>query len=100
MIIVYPDKLEDIFSQDNFDYNSVCNCVRVKNNSEEYTHKIYLGGIMKLGIKREKIGDIIVYNEGADIIVSKDVTKFLLSNLQQLTRWLKKVYHIKLEKIH
>lgn len=32
---------------------------------------------MKLGVKREKVGDIIVENNGADIIIDKEITKFL-----------------------
>lgn len=44
---------------------------------------------MKLGIKREKIGDILVDEEGADIIVSSEILKFLLNNLTQLTRFQK-----------
>ena len=89
MVIIYPDKLEDVFKNNKFDYNSICNCIRIRNNTEEYTHKIYLGGIIKLGIKREKVGDIIVSNDGADIIVNKEISKFLLSNLRQLTRFKK-----------
>ncbi len=89
MIIIYPNKLEIIFKENKFDYNNICNCIRITNNSEEYTHKIYLGGIIKLGIKREKIGDIIVFQNGADIIVNKEITNFLISNLQELTRFKK-----------
>lgn len=44
---------------------------------------------MKLGIKREKIGDILVDNEGADIIVSAEILKFLLNNISQLIRFKK-----------
>lgn len=50
-------------------------------------HKNYLGGIMKLGIKREKIGDILVRSNGADIIVLEDVADFLEINLKELTRF-------------
>ncbi len=89
MIILYPDKLESIFYENKFDYNSVCNCIRITNNTEQYAHKIYLGGIIKLGIKREKVGDIVVFDDGADLIVSKEITKFLTSSLQELTRFKK-----------
>lgn len=89
IIIIFPEKLESIISKENFDFNTICNCIRITNNNENYEHKIYLGGLIKLGVKREKIGDIIVYNNGADIIVSKDVIKFLVSNIQELTRFKK-----------
>ena len=42
---------------------------------------------MKLGIKREKIGDILVDENGADIIVYNDIVSFLLTNLSNLTRF-------------
>lgn len=55
----------------------------------EYEHKTYLGALMKLGLKREKIGDIIVRHDGADIIISKEIEKFLTMNINGLTRFQK-----------
>ncbi len=52
-----------------------------------YTHRNYLGGIIKLGLKREKIGDIIVCEEGADIIVLEDFATILKQQLPSLTRF-------------
>lgn len=54
-----------------------------------YEHRIYLSGIMKLGVKREKIGDILVGENGADIIVLYEIADFLKNNLIQLTRFQK-----------
>ena len=55
---------------------------------------------MKLGVKREKVGDIIVRNDGADIIISKEIEKFLINNLNDLTRFKKsKIEIIKLDEI-
>ena len=51
-----------------------------------YTHKNYLGMIMKLGVVREKIGDILVKESGADVIVMPEIVKYLLTNLSELTR--------------
>ena len=44
---------------------------------------------MKLGLKREKIGDILVDENGCDIIIDKDILSFLEINLTQLTRFQK-----------
>ncbi len=101
IIILFPNKLTDIFEINAFNYNTICSCIRILNSSnEKYDHKIYLGGLMKLGVKREKIGDIIVYENGADIVISKDVEKFLLSNLSELKRFKKSsIEVIKLEEI-
>ena len=52
-----------------------------------YAHRNYLGGIIKLGFTREKVGDIIVSHEGADIIVVADFAEILTSQLPSLTRF-------------
>ena len=58
--------------------------------STQHQDAIYeINELVKLGVKREKIGDIIVDNDGADIIVDKDISKFLLENLSGLTRFSK-----------
>lgn len=87
IIVLYPEKLEEVFNNNNFNFNSICNTIRIFNNGEKLEHKMYLGGLIKLGVKREKIGDILVTDEFTDIIVLKEVTKFLISNLQELTRF-------------
>ena len=55
---------------------------------------------MKLGIKREKIGDIIVDQDGADIIIIPEIEKYLLYNLAELKRFSKaKIQPITVEQI-
>ena len=55
----------------------------------KYQHRDYLSGLMKLGIKREKIGDILVRENGADILAQEDILDYLLANLPELTRFQK-----------
>lgn len=50
------------------------------------SHRDYLGSIMGLGIKREKIGDIIVKENSATVIVLKDIAEYILYNLQKIGR--------------
>ena len=50
---------------------------------------------MKLGIKREKIGDIIVNEAGADILVLDEMADYLKLHLQDLTRFQKSEILIK-----
>ena len=90
MLIIYPDKYEDIFANKRFDYSNIVKLIRITLPNElkgTYAHKDYLSGIMKLGIKREKIGDILVFEDGADIAVSNEICKYILNNLGQLTRF-------------
>lgn len=53
-------------------------------NLSKCSHRDYLGSILGLGLKREKIGDMIVTEEGCQAIVSKDVLSFILSNLNKV----------------
>lgn len=90
LIIIYPEKIKDIFVNKNFKYDTVISVFRIlipKVDKYKFNHSVYLGGIIKLGIKREKIGDIVVYEHGADIIVKKETEKFLYANLKTLTRF-------------
>ena len=91
-IITYPEKLEEIFIENRFDYNSVFGVIRIVLPNElkgMYAHRNYLSGIIKIGIKREKVGDIITRFDGADIMVLKDAEKYVLDGLKELTRFSK-----------
>ena len=88
--VLYPEKLTEEMSRKND--SKLLKVIRIKLPNElegEYDHKVYLGGIMKLGIDRSKIGDIIVDNFGADIIVKEESSKFLYQNINSLTRFSK-----------
>lgn len=88
ILIIYPDKYDENMIVKN--YNKLLKVVRVNLPQEEhgnYSHRNYLGGIVKLGLKREKVGDIIVANEGADIITAQDFAEILKQQLPSLTRF-------------
>lgn len=42
------------------------------------THRDYLGSLLGLGLKREVVGDILVREDGADIVVDCDIADFLM----------------------
>ncbi len=50
------------------------------------SHRDYLGSLVGTGIKREKIGDILVRDDGADIAVLRDISDFLLYNYDKAGR--------------
>ena len=82
--IIYPQKYNKNEEQ------KIFKIVRIELPKEErgnYSHRNYLGGIVKLGLKREKVGDIIVYENGADIITIKDFAEILKEQLPSLTRF-------------
>lgn len=102
VVIFYPDKLEQSMVEKN--YNTILTVMELilpKEMQDQYTHRDYLGGLMKLGIKREKIGDIIVFKEGAHILVLPEIVKYLEQNLTELTRFSKAKIEIKrIEELH
>ena len=91
--IFYPEKWNREIAKQN--YNEVMHVMHVievilpNELQGRYTHKDYLGGLMKLGLKREKIGDIVVWNDGAHIIVLNEIVAFLEQHLTTLTRFQK-----------
>ena len=49
-------------------------------------HRDYLGALMALGIRRTKIGDIIVGPRGAQIVVAEDMAEYLKDSLTSVGR--------------
>ena len=91
IIVFYPDKLKTV---PGINYKKILPivCIRINLPKEmygKYSHRDYLGGLMKLGIKREKVGDIFVFEDGADILILDEISKFLLNNISSLTRFSK-----------
>lgn len=88
ILIVYPEKLTEDMARKN--HSKIISVIKIKlpiSLNEDYDHRKYLGAIMKLGIEREKIGDISVKSNGAEIVIKNEVQKFLMQNLESLTRF-------------
>lgn len=86
--IIYPEKYDEEMIKKN--YNKILKVVKIILPEEEkgkYSHRNYLGGIVKLGLKREKVGDIVVSKKGAEIITLTEFSKILLQQLPSLTRF-------------
>ncbi|WP_353096751.1 YlmH/Sll1252 family protein [Tissierella praeacuta] len=58
--------------------------LRISGDLEGLSHKDFLGAILNLGIKRAKIGDILVSKDYTDVIVKKEIGEFLLINLEKI----------------
>ncbi len=88
VLIIYPEKYDEKMLEKN--ERKMIKIVRVVLPEEEkgkYSHRNYLGGIVKLGFKREKVGDIVVNERGADIITVQDFADILKQQLPSLTRF-------------
>lgn len=50
----------------------------------ESTHREYLGAVLGIGLRREKIGDILVHENLCQMIVRKDISDFIVFNLEKV----------------
>lgn len=57
--------------------------VSIPKGGKKLSHRDYLGSILALGIDRNVTGDIVVRDDGADIIILKSMEEFLLSHYDQ-----------------
>lgn len=88
ILIIYPEKYDINMIEKN--YSKIIKAVKILLGDEEkgkYSHRNYLGGIVKIGLKREKIGDILVSENGADILVKEETAETLMKELSTLTRF-------------
>ena len=67
-----------------YDYPVVHFEVRGGNKFKELEHRHFLAGIMGLGIKREKVGDLIVRDGVCYGLIAEDLFEFLVDNLVKI----------------
>lgn len=62
--------------------------IQVKNTSKfnNLSHRDYLGAVLSLGIKRNKLGDLLVKEDCCYFPVSEDIADFILTNLKNIGR--------------
>ncbi len=51
-----------------------------------FEHRDYLGSVLSLGIKREKIGDIMILSDFAVMFAAADIAGFLMIELKKIAR--------------
>jgi len=73
-----PENIESEFS-------GFFEILKIKPNTREnFSHRDYLGSLMGLGIKREKIGDILVREDFTFVVVLKDIADYIRINLTKV----------------
>ena len=79
-IIIYPSYL------DLYDIENYISAIRIEGKFKfnELSHRDYLGALMALGIKREKIGDIIVSEKQGIIVLHKEILDYVLFNFKEI----------------
>lgn len=66
---------------------------------DSLTHRDFLGSLMGQGIKREVLGDLLVTKEACDILVLREMQKYLLDNLFSVGRAKVTVHGIELSEL-
>lgn len=100
-LIIYPEKFKEEFelylNGQNSNIvknaiNSIVKAIRIKLPKEligKYEHRDYLSAVMKFGIVRDHIGDIIVHKDGAYIIILNENAEYIKNSLKELIRFRK-----------
>ncbi len=83
VIVFLPDYMDELSEDD--DPLALLRVTSPK-GSKKLTHRDYLGSLLGLGIDRAVTGDILVREDGADIVVLKSISEFLLANYSQAGR--------------
>lgn len=78
IIIIYPYYLlkEDI--------GVPISSFKISGDLKDVEHKDYLGSILNLGLKRKKVGDILVYESSGTILVKTEIRDFVVYNLKKV----------------
>lgn len=96
LLIVFPSKIDKNMLEKN--YKNIIEIVQIDLPEElygNYEHKDYLSAVMKLGVVRSKIGDILVTKQGAQIIAVKELSEYFVTNLSELTRFSKSTISVR-----
>lgn len=82
ILIIYPEKItEEIATQQ---IKNIIKAIRIILPNEQkgkYEHRDYLGTIMQFGLERQRIGDILVYDNQAYIIVLEENAQYIKDSL-------------------
>lgn len=90
ILVFYPEKLTEELVRKSL--KNVLSGIRIILKNDQignYEHKNYLSALIKIGIDRGKIGDILVDEYGADIITFDMNKEFIKQSLSELTRFRK-----------
>lgn len=70
-----------------------------KSRADTLSHRDYLGALMGLQIERRAVGDILVQEDGADLVILQEIAPFLLLNLEKAGKWKLELTEIPIEQI-
>lgn len=90
ILVAYPDSFGEQIAKERL--SSILKAIKIELPNEihgKLGHRDYLGTVMSFGIVRERIGDIIVHEDSAYIIVLNENADYLKSSLEYEKRFKK-----------
>lgn len=66
---------------------------------QEASHRDFLGSLLSTGVKRDKVGDILIMNDGCQAVVASEVVEFLVTTWTQAGHVSLKTRQIDLEEL-
>lgn len=81
-VIIYPD----YFNIDDVDTKLAFLNIQGNFRMAKLNHRDFLGSLLGTGLKREKIGDILVMEDCAQVVVAQEVAQYILMNLSRVGR--------------
>ena len=90
ILIMYPEKITEEIAKENI--TSIIKVIKIQLPNEQkgkYQHRDYLGTIMQFGLERERIGDIIVYEDEAYVIALSENAQYIKDSLQTTKKFKK-----------
>ena len=90
ILIMNPEKITEEIAKENI--TNIIKVIKIQLPNEQkgkYQHRDYLGTIMQFGLERERIGDIIVYEDEAYVIVLSENAQYIKDSLQTTKKFKK-----------
>lgn len=94
IIVIYPDY---------YQYNDIdmpIDFLMIELDIDNLSHRDFLGAILNLGINRDKIGDILIHETYAQIVVKNEISNFIRMNLERVGNKRVKIKEIELTDLH
>jgi len=98
VMIFLPDYLEEEDIPEQYQPVSALRAELPK-GAKKLSHRDYLGAMLGLGVERSVIGDILVRDDGADIIVLSEMADYFVRNFEKAGRMNVKVCSIELDSV-
>ena len=72
------------FEKKDLDFNIILYKIKYNPKFYEINHRNILGSLMSLGIKRECVGDIVLYNKDYYFTVTKEINPYIIDNYHHI----------------